>query len=184
MHLWHDIRIALLQKWLERNGPWATYCKLAECLYEAGYIETLQVLCKELGGNLEPATSMQGKLVIIYFLFFTVYFLSTADKGHSCQYHAVLEYKDQLAKSLADGPDQHLLNQFRLKGWISTGIYVGAPGMIDEALTRIWSNASDYEVFIGMLPPYDRVKDIVDAITSMYNRLLVYYTSGKIISMK
>ena len=45
------IRIALLDKWLERNGPWATYRKLAECLYEAGAIETLQVLCEELGGN-------------------------------------------------------------------------------------------------------------------------------------
>ncbi|CAI8019371.1 Stress-activated protein kinase JNK [Geodia barretti] len=44
-------KIALLDKWLERNGPWATYRKLAECLYEAGAIETLQVLCEELGGN-------------------------------------------------------------------------------------------------------------------------------------
>ena len=48
-------RIDLLDKWLERNGSLATYHKLAECLYQAGAIETLQVLCKELSENLQPA---------------------------------------------------------------------------------------------------------------------------------
>lgn len=47
-----DIRIALLDKWVERNGPFATYHQLAKCLYEAEAIESLQVLCKELGGDL------------------------------------------------------------------------------------------------------------------------------------
>ena len=50
-------RIDLLAKWLERNGSLATYRKLAECLYEAGAIETLQVLCEELGGNLQQASA-------------------------------------------------------------------------------------------------------------------------------
>ena len=40
---------------MERNGPWATSRKLAECLYEAEAIETLQVLCSELGGDLQRA---------------------------------------------------------------------------------------------------------------------------------
>ena len=50
-------RIDLLEKWLERNGPLATYRKLAKCLYEAGAIGTLQVLCKELGRNLLAAAA-------------------------------------------------------------------------------------------------------------------------------
>jgi hypothetical protein len=52
----HELQqIALLDKWQKRNGPGATYRKLAECLYEAEAIETLQVLCSELGGDLHRA---------------------------------------------------------------------------------------------------------------------------------
>ena len=42
-------RIALLDVWVERNGPWATYRQLATCLYEAKAIKSLYVLCMELG---------------------------------------------------------------------------------------------------------------------------------------
>ena len=59
LHFCAGIRIALLDKWLERNGPWATYRKLAECLYEAEAIQTLQVLCEELGGNIAAMNAPQ-----------------------------------------------------------------------------------------------------------------------------
>ncbi|CAI8022605.1 hypothetical protein GBAR_LOCUS13258 [Geodia barretti] len=148
-------QVALLDKWLQRNGPWATYRTLAECLYEARAIESLQVLCKELGGNLQPAAGIQ------------------AGKAHSPQYQAVLQYKEQLAKSLADGPDQHLLNQFKLSGWLGEGAYRSAPELIDVALTRIWSSVSDYEVFIRMLPDNDRVKAVVIEFTGNSSGVVV-----------
>ena len=88
-------------------------------------------------------------------------------QSQSPQYRAVLQYKDQLARSLANGPDQHLLNQFKIRGWLGPGADDSAPEMIDEALTRIRSDVSNYEIFMGMLPDHSRVKDIVDAITGM-----------------
>ena len=87
--------------------------------------------------------------------------------SQSPQYRAVLQYKDQLARSLANGPDQHLLNQFKIRGWLGPGADVSAPEMIDEALTRIRSDVSNYEIFIGMLPDHSRVKAIVDALTGI-----------------
>ena len=92
---------------------------------------------------------------------------SPQPQRESPQYRAVLQYKDQLARSLANGPDQHLLNQFKIRGWLGPGADVSAPEMIDEALTRIRSDVSNYEIFIGMLSDHSRVKDIVDAITGM-----------------
>ena len=89
------------------------------------------------------------------------------EPSQSPQYRAVLQYKDQLARSLANGPDQHLLNQFKIRGWLGPGADVSAPEMIDEALTRIRSDVSNYEIFLGMLPDHSRVKAIVDVITGM-----------------
>ena len=89
------------------------------------------------------------------------------EESQSPQYTAVLQYKDQLASSLANGPDQHLLNQFKIKGWLGPGADSSAPELIDEALTRISSNVSNYAIFIGMLPHHSRVKAIVDAITGI-----------------
>ena len=123
-------------------------------------------MCKELGGNLQPAAGIQGKFVKKFY-FHTCYFVYayTTGKAHSPQYQAVLQYKEQLAKSLTDGPDQHLLNQFKLSGWLGEGAYRSAPELIDVALTRIWSSVSDYEVFIRMLPDNDRVKAVVIEFT-------------------
>ena len=90
------------------------------------------------------------------------------EESQSPQYQAVLQYKDLLARSLADGPDQHLLTQFKLRGWLGDmDHHPTAPEMIDVALHRISSNPSDYEVFIGMLPDNGRVGAIVDAITGI-----------------
>ena len=50
-----------------------------------------------------------------------------AGKAYSPQCQALLEYKEQLAGSLADGPDQHLLNQFKLRGWLGERAYRSAP---------------------------------------------------------
>ena len=80
----------------------------------------------------------------------------------------MLKYKDQLARSLAGGPDQHLLNQFRIRGWLGPKVDTSAPEMIDVALSRIQSNVSNYEVFIRMMPDNGSVKAIVDAITGIY----------------
>ena len=52
--------MGLLDKWVERNGPFATYRQLAECLYEAGAINTLHVLCKELGASEQNATPVHS----------------------------------------------------------------------------------------------------------------------------
>ena len=106
-----------------------------------------------------------GKLVCI--LKTVILFNITGDKGPSLQYQAVLQHKDQLEKSLADGPDQHLLNQFKLRGWLGPEADASAPEMIDEALSRIQSNVSNYAIFIEMLPDTESVKAIVDAITGM-----------------
>ena len=88
-----------------------------------------------------------------------------AEEGYSPQYQAVLQYKDELARSLASGPDLHLLNQFKIRGWLGGEVDATPTRLIDEALHRIQSDPSDYEVFIGMLP--ENVKPIVDQITGM-----------------
>ena len=75
----------------------------------------------------------------------------------------MLQYKDQLARSLAGGPDKYLLSQFKIRGWLASGATPSAPELVDVALQRIRSNPSEYEVFIGMLP--DDVRAIVDSIT-------------------
>ena len=84
----------------------------------------------------------------------------------------MLQYKDQLARSLADGPDEFLLTLYNLRGWLGLGADVGAPELIDVALTRISSNVSDYEVFIRMLPDTGTMKAIVDAIIGIYSVIL------------
>jgi hypothetical protein len=50
-HSLAEQKIGLLDKWKERNGPWATYRHLAECLYNAGAIYSVDVLCRELIGT-------------------------------------------------------------------------------------------------------------------------------------
>ena len=74
-----------------------------------------------------------------------------AEESHSPQYQAVLRYKAELARCLAGGPDQHLLNQFKIRGWLGGEADAGPTELIDEALSRIRSNRFDYDVFIGML---------------------------------
>ena len=83
----------------------------------------------------------------------------TAEEGHSPQYQSVLHYKAELERCLAGGPDQHLLNQFKIRGWLGDEADAGPTQLIDEALQRIKSNPSNYDVFIGMLPEDIRVKD-------------------------
>ena len=92
----------------------------------------------------------------------------TAEEGHSPQYKAVLHYKAELERCLAGGPDQHLLNQFKIRGWLSDEADAGPTELIHEALQRIKSDPSNYDVFIGMLPEDIRVKPIIDQITGMF----------------
>ncbi|CAI8016569.1 hypothetical protein GBAR_LOCUS10159, partial [Geodia barretti] len=68
---------------------------------------------------------------------------------------------------MADGPDEFLLTLYNLRGWLGLGADVGAPELIDVALTRINSNVSNYDVFIRMLPDTGTMKAIVDAIIDM-----------------
>ena len=44
-------RLRLLEMWKERNGPWATYRKLAEYLYAADKVSAVETLCKLLGAT-------------------------------------------------------------------------------------------------------------------------------------
>lgn len=50
-------RIKLIEKWKERNGPRATYRHLAESLYRADAVDSVHVLCTELGA---PPTETDG----------------------------------------------------------------------------------------------------------------------------
>ena len=43
------LRISLLQKWRQRNGSEATYRALAKCLYAAGAVDSVHMLCMEFG---------------------------------------------------------------------------------------------------------------------------------------
>ena len=54
------LRIGLLDKWKERNGPRATYRQLVECLYEAKAIHSVDVLCRELGAPQNVAHTLPG----------------------------------------------------------------------------------------------------------------------------
>ena len=101
-------------------------------------------------------------------------YVLSAEEGYSPHYQAVLQYKDDLARSLASGPDLHLLNQFKIRGWLGGEVDATPTLMIDEALRRIQSDPSDYEVFIGMLPDDIRVKPTVDQITGMLCASLKY----------
>ena len=94
--------------------------------------------------------------------------LFSADEVQTPQYQAVLQHKDQLAKSLASGPDQYLLSQLKIRGWLASGAAPSAPELVDLALQRIRFSPSEYEVFIGMLQDDDRVRAVVDAIIGMY----------------
>lgn len=61
LHIQSFFRIGLLNKWRERNGPHATYRKLAQSLFDAGKIDALQVLCELLGAphNNQPPEKKQ-----------------------------------------------------------------------------------------------------------------------------
>ena len=48
-------RIGLLDKWKERNGPTATYRQLAKCLHKAEVIDSVHILCIELGAPKDAA---------------------------------------------------------------------------------------------------------------------------------
>lgn len=50
-------RIRLIEKWKERNGPLATYHHLAQSLYRADAVDSVHVLCTELGA---PLTETDG----------------------------------------------------------------------------------------------------------------------------
>ena len=51
-------RVGLIDKWIERNGHTATYLALAKCLYNAGAVDSVDVLCREFGAP--PAPSERG----------------------------------------------------------------------------------------------------------------------------
>ena len=80
----------------------------------------------------------------------------------------MLQYKDQLARSLSSGPDQYLLLQFKLRGWLGPDAVCSGPELVDVALDKIATNTSNYGIFIGMLPnDGGMIKAIVEAIASM-----------------
>ena len=79
----------------------------------------------------------------------------------------VLQFKDELARSLVSGPDQHLLNQFKIRGWLGDEVDASPDELTDVALDRIKSNPSDYDNFIGMLGEDTQVMFIVDQMTGM-----------------
>ena len=67
-------RLRLLEMWKERNGPWATYRKLAECLYAADKISAVETLCKLLGATVfqqAPIESVESSVPGIYYIGFT-----------------------------------------------------------------------------------------------------------------
>ena len=84
------------------------------------------------------------------------------------QYQAVLQYKDQLARSLSSGPDQYLLVQFKLREWLGPDAVCSGPELVDVALDKIATDTSNYDIFIGMLPDDGgMIEAIVEAITSI-----------------
>ena len=88
----------------------------------------------------------------------------------SPQYQALLQYQAELARSLASGPDKHLLIQFKLKGWLGPDAVCSGPELVGVALDKIALDASNYEVFTGMLPPNDagRIKSALTGTHSLF----------------
>ena len=61
-HIQSSFRIGLLNKWKEKNGPFATYRMLAESLFNAKRKDALRVLCEQLGAsynNQQPKEKQQ-----------------------------------------------------------------------------------------------------------------------------
>jgi hypothetical protein len=47
----NEQKVALVDKWIEKNGHKATYRALAECLFKAGAKDSVDALCKEFGAH-------------------------------------------------------------------------------------------------------------------------------------
>ena len=50
-------RLGLVHKWIERNGYAATYHSLAECLFAAGALDSVETLCRKFGATSQPVAT-------------------------------------------------------------------------------------------------------------------------------